>query len=97
MTLLLRRTEDRQNERYDVVCGREVIGVIFKSPGYDPWHWSIYRYRLSDRPHGMSATREAAMSDLAATFREWLASLNIREPGKDEPFDVPMGKYEHGN
>lgn len=97
MVLLLRRAPDAQSDRYDVICGRETIGTIFKHPGYIPWHWSIWRYYLGEVPHGTSASREEAMRDLAELFRKWLASQNIREPGKDEPFDVPMERYEHGS
>lgn len=96
MTLLLRRVPDNLSERYDVVCGGETIGTIFKSGGYDPWHWSVWRYRLHERCHGTSTTREAAMSDLATVFRAWLAIMDIREPEAGKPFDVPMGKYQHG-
>lgn len=95
MVLLLRRTPDPQSERYDVVCGRETIGTIFKHPGYDPWHWSIWRYRMPEKPSGTSKSREGAMSDLAGVFRRFLAAEKIREPEKDQPFDVPMGRYEH--
>jgi hypothetical protein len=59
---------------YDVLAGGGVVGRIFKvhaAPVGSPWMWTLAFGHHEDRTptHGYAATREAAMSAFAKSWR----------------------------
>jgi hypothetical protein len=71
--LMLKRTDRRDEECYDVMTNGQVVGHIRLSdvaPGASPWVWMIASGHQEDRKptHGSAATREAAMQAFA---RSW--------------------------
>ena len=59
---------------FDVLASGEVVGRIFKvhaAPAGSPWMWTLAVGHHEDRTptHGYAATREAAMSAFAKSWR----------------------------
>jgi hypothetical protein len=62
------------DDDYDVLAKRVVVGRIFHaaaSPVGSPWMWTLAFGRHEDRTpaHGYAATREAAMTAFAKSWR----------------------------
>jgi hypothetical protein len=62
------------DDDYDVLCEGEVVGRIMKAaaaPVGQPWLWTLaYGYHEDRTPtHGYEATREAAMTAFAKSWR----------------------------
>jgi hypothetical protein len=71
----------RSDDDYDVLADGEVVGRIFKvlaAPVGSPWMWTLMvGYEDRTPTHGYAATREAAMSAFAKSWR-----LEGREPDR---------------
>jgi hypothetical protein len=69
------------DDDYDVLADGEVVGRIFKvlaAPVGSPWMWTLMvGYEDRTPTHGYAATREAAMSAFAKSWR-----LEGREPDR---------------
>jgi hypothetical protein len=67
------RSGKERDDDYDVLPDRVVVGRIFKVRigGRTPWMWTLASGYHKDRTptHGYEATREAAMSAFAKTWR----------------------------
>jgi hypothetical protein len=79
-SLLLKRASasrpsgEWNDDDFDVLADGAVVGRIFKSaaaPVGTPWFWTLAYSHLEDRTptHGYEATREAAMTAFAKSWR----------------------------
>jgi hypothetical protein len=69
-----RSSGEWNDDDYDVLANGEVVGRIFKAnaaPVGSPWMWTLAFGHHEDRTptHGYAATREAAMTAFAKSWR----------------------------
>ena len=76
--ILKRASASRSDDNYNVLADDVVVGRIFKVRlgGRTPWMWTVASAHHEGRTptHGYEATREAAMTAFAKSWRrEWPA------------------------
>jgi hypothetical protein len=69
-----RSSGEWNDDDYDVLCDGAIVGHIFKvhaAPEGSPWMWTLAFGHYEDRTptHGYAATREAAMTAFAKSWR----------------------------
>jgi hypothetical protein len=74
MPLVLKRVMASRDDNYDVLADGVVVGRLIKAaaaPEGKPWLWTLAYGQHEDRTptHGYEATREAAMTAFAKSWR----------------------------
>jgi hypothetical protein len=97
MPLILQRNDQLEaNDRFRVLSGKAVVGVLMRLPQGEKagwWHWLITGFFVSpeDLGHatGMSPSQEEAMADFAKRWRLWLEWAGLREIEPQERVRLP--------